>query len=128
MTFLMWNLRSLIFDFLSFTEGLITALSMADWEAPPSSRTFVTSVCPNFADRCRGVQSYNNKFKTIFKHKQFLIKSSQTTKLHTTKVFYKEFNCHHHINRSCFETNLFKIKIFWFSSITRLKPDPTRRF
>jgi hypothetical protein len=35
--------------------------------------------------------------KTIFKHKQFPIKSSQTTQLYITKVFYKQFSCHHHI-------------------------------
>ena len=94
-----------------------------------------------------------------------LIKSSQTTQLNTTKVFYKQFSCHHHINKSIFATNLqfnhtiktklqtmllifnffpflkmfkisllepdmknkiifatnlFKINIFWFSSITQL--------
>jgi hypothetical protein len=43
------------FDCVSFTEGLITSLSTADGEAPASSRIFVTSVCPHFADRCRGV-------------------------------------------------------------------------
>jgi hypothetical protein len=42
----------------------------------------------------------NNKFKTIFKHKQFLIKSSQTTQLYTTKVFYYKFSCHHHITNN----------------------------
>jgi hypothetical protein len=40
----------------------------------------------------------------LFK-KQFLIKSSQTTQLYTTKVFYKQFSCHHHIKKSFFEGN-----------------------
>jgi hypothetical protein len=47
----------LIFDCLSFTEGLITSLSTADGEAPASSKTIVTSVRPHFADRCRGACS-----------------------------------------------------------------------
>jgi hypothetical protein len=49
-------LKSLIFDCISFTEGLITCLLTADSEAPASTRTFVTSVFPSCADRCRGVQ------------------------------------------------------------------------
>ena len=55
MTFLMCHLKSLIFDCISFTEGLITSLSPADSEAPASHRTFVTSVCPLHAALCRGV-------------------------------------------------------------------------
>jgi hypothetical protein len=57
-------------------------------------------VCPHCADRCRGVMSYNNKYKTLFKRKQFLIKSSQTTQLYTTEVFYKQFSYHHHIRNN----------------------------
>ena len=56
MTFLMCHLKSLIFDCLSFTEGLITGLFTADSEAPASIRTFVTSVYPFSAAQCRGVQ------------------------------------------------------------------------
>ena len=56
MTFLMCHLKSLIFDCLSFTEGLITGLFTADSEAPASIRTFVTSVYPFTAAKCRGVQ------------------------------------------------------------------------
>ena len=52
----MCHLKSLIFDCISFTECLITRLSTADSEAPASSRTFVTSVYPFSAARCRGVQ------------------------------------------------------------------------
>jgi hypothetical protein len=52
----MFHLKSLIFDCISFTEGLITSLFTADSEAPASTRTFVTSVFPSFADRCRGVE------------------------------------------------------------------------
>ena len=51
----MCHLKSLIFDCISFTEGLITSLSTADSEAPASSRTFITSVCPPHAAWCRGV-------------------------------------------------------------------------
>jgi hypothetical protein len=83
----MCHLKSLIFDCISFTECLITHMSTADSEAPASNRTFVTPVCPSSAAWCRGVWPLNNKYKTIFKHKQFLIKSSQTTQLYTTKVF-----------------------------------------
>jgi hypothetical protein len=46
---------SLIFDCISFTEGLITLLSTADSEAPASTRTFVTFVFPHCAAMCRGV-------------------------------------------------------------------------
>jgi hypothetical protein len=55
MTFLMCHLKSLIFDCISFTEGLITSLSTADSEAPASNRTFVTSVFTPNAAVCRGV-------------------------------------------------------------------------
>jgi hypothetical protein len=51
----MCHLKSLIFDCISFTEGLITYLSTADTEAPASNRTFVTSVFPFTAAWCRGV-------------------------------------------------------------------------
>ena len=51
----MCHLKSLIFDCISFTEGLITSLSTADSEAPASTRTFVTSVFPLSAALCRGV-------------------------------------------------------------------------
>ena len=98
MTFLMCHLKSLIFDCLSFTEGLITFLSTADSEAPASTRNFISSVFPNPAALCRGVMPLSNKYKTIFKHKQFLINSSQTTQLYTTRVFYKLFSCHHYIS------------------------------
>ena len=53
----MCHLKSLIFDCIRFTEGLITLLSTADSEAPASNRTFVTSVFPSSAARCRGVLS-----------------------------------------------------------------------
>jgi hypothetical protein len=124
----MCHLKSLIFDCISFTEGLITSLSTADSEAPASNRTFVNSVFPPHAAVCRGVLPSNNQYKTIFNHKQFLIKSSQTTQLYTTKVFYKQFSCHHHIKKSFFVTNLVKINIFGFSSITRLEQDLIRCF
>jgi hypothetical protein len=51
----MCHLKSLIFDCISFTECLITQMSTADSEAPASNRTFVTSVSPLSAARCRGV-------------------------------------------------------------------------
>ena len=51
----MCHLKSLIFDCISSIECLITWLSTADSEAPASNRTFVTSVYPPSAARCRGV-------------------------------------------------------------------------
>jgi hypothetical protein len=51
----------------------------------------------------------------------FVIKSSQTTQLYITKVINKDFSCHHNIKITLLATNLFKINILWFSSITRLK-------
>jgi hypothetical protein len=59
-------------------------------------------------------------------NRHLVIKSSQTTQLYFRKVIYKHFSCHHHIKHN-FVTNLFKINIFWFSSILRLNQDPTRR-
>jgi hypothetical protein len=59
------------------------------------------------------VKLIQSNIKTIFKHKQFLIKSSQTTQHYTTKVFYKQFSCHSSSHKkSFFVTNLFKINIF----------------
>jgi hypothetical protein len=55
MTFLIRQLKGLIFDCLSFTEGLITCLPTVESEAPASSNTFVTSVWPFDAARSRGV-------------------------------------------------------------------------
>ena len=78
----MCHLKSLVFDCISFTECLITCLSTADSEDPASNRTLVTSVFPSMLP-CVEVSCP----KTKFKHKQFLIKSSQTTQLYTTKVF-----------------------------------------
>ena len=51
----MCHLKSLIFDCISFTEGLITLLFTADSKAPAFTKTFVTSVCPSTAALCRGV-------------------------------------------------------------------------
>ena len=51
----MCHLKSLIFDCISFTEGLITWFSTADSEVPASNRTLVTTVFPFHAARCRGV-------------------------------------------------------------------------
>ena len=111
----MCHLKSLIINCLSFTECLITSMSRADTGAPASTRTFVTSVFPSSAARCRGVLPYNNKYKTIFKHKQFLIKSSQTTQLYITKIFYKQFSCHHHI-KNHFSSQIF-LKLTFSDSV-----------
>ena len=40
------HLKSLIFDSLSFTEGLITTLSTIDGEAPAFNRRSTNSVLP----------------------------------------------------------------------------------
>jgi hypothetical protein len=55
MTFLIRHLNGLIFDCLSFTEGLITSVFTVDSEAPASSNTSVTSMWPSRAAWCRGV-------------------------------------------------------------------------
>ena len=128
MTFLMCHLKSLIFDCISFTEGLITILSTADSEALASIRTLVTSLFPFHAARCRGVCP-----KTI-NIKQFLNTNNFSSNLHKQhnfilqKYFYKQFSCHHHIKKSFFVTNLVKINIFGFSPITRLEQDLIRCF
>ena len=41
--------KSLIFDCLNFTEGLITSLSTTDREAPDFNRRSTTSVLPSSA-------------------------------------------------------------------------------
>ena len=43
------HLKSLIFDCLNFTEGLITSLSTTHREAPAFSRRSTTSVLPSSA-------------------------------------------------------------------------------
>ena len=53
----MCHLKSLIFDCISFTEGLITSSSTADSEAPASTKTFATAVFPSCAALCRSVLS-----------------------------------------------------------------------
>jgi hypothetical protein len=47
----MSHLKSLIFDCLSFTEGLITLLLTTDREAPALNRRSTTSVVPPSADK-----------------------------------------------------------------------------
>ena len=61
------HLKSLIFDCLSFTEGLITSSSTTDREAPAFKRRSTTSVLPTSAALWRGVSPCYNKYQTIFK-------------------------------------------------------------
>ena len=68
------HLKSLIFDSLSFSEGLITSLSTTDGEAPAFNRMSTTIISPISTAEWRGVLPLNNKYKTIFKNKQFLSK------------------------------------------------------
>jgi hypothetical protein len=49
------HLKSLIFDYLSFAEGLITALSTTDSEAPAFNRMSTNSVLSIHAAKWRGV-------------------------------------------------------------------------
>ena len=72
------------------------------------------------------IREYLNTKKFSVNNRHFVVKSSQLTQLYITKVFYKQFSCHHHIANN-FLINPFKINIFWFSSITRLKQNPSRR-
>ena len=97
-----------------------TILSSADSEAPASTRTFVTSVFPPVLT---GVEVSSPKTINI---KQYLNTNNFSSNLHKQhnvilqKYFYKQFSCHHHIRKSFFVTNLVKINIFGFSSITQL--------
>ena len=59
-----------------------------------------------------------NNFSVNNKH--FVIKSSQSTQLYITNVFYKQFSCRGYIKISFFVRYFDKINIFWCSSITRL--------
>ena len=43
------------------------------------------------------ITQYLNTNNFLLNNRHFIIKSSQTTQLYTTKVFYKQFSCHHHI-------------------------------
>jgi hypothetical protein len=52
---MMRYLNSLIFECLSFTEGLITSLFSTDREAPDFNRRSTTSVLPSHAAKWRGV-------------------------------------------------------------------------
>jgi hypothetical protein len=49
------HLKSLIFDYLSFTDCLITALSTTNGDAPDFNRRSTNSVLPVFAAVWRGV-------------------------------------------------------------------------
>ena len=49
------HLKSLIFDSLSFTEGLITSLSTTDGEAPAFNRMSTNSVSQYSDAKWRGV-------------------------------------------------------------------------
>jgi hypothetical protein len=49
------HLKSLIFDSLSFSEGLITSLSTTDGEAPAFNRMSTISVSQFFTAEWRGV-------------------------------------------------------------------------
>ena len=68
------QLKSLIFDCLSFTEGLTTSMFGTDGEAPFFNRSSATSALPYIAAVWRGCSPSNNKYKTICKQKQFLSK------------------------------------------------------
>jgi hypothetical protein len=52
-------LKSLIFECLSFTEGLIILLVITDSEAPDFNRRSMTSVLPSRAARWRGAETEN---------------------------------------------------------------------
>jgi hypothetical protein len=68
------HLKRLIFDSPSFTEGLITCLFTTDGEAPDFNRETTPSALLFVAAWWRGVLYLNNKYKTIFKYKQFINK------------------------------------------------------
>jgi len=46
------------------------------------------------------------RFNSMTRLRHFVIKSSQTTQLFTTKVFCKQSSCHHRITKSFFVANL----------------------
>ena len=120
----MCHLKSLIFDCISFTECLITSLSTADSEAPASNRTFVTSVCPSVLP---GVEVSCPKTINI---KQYLNTNNFSSNLHKQHNFIlQKYFINNSVvishKKSFFVTNLVKINIFSFSSITRLKSHPT---
>jgi hypothetical protein len=43
------------------------------------------------------ITQYLNTNNFSVNNRHFVIKSSQTTQLYITNVFYKQFSCHHHI-------------------------------
>jgi hypothetical protein len=89
------HLKNLIFDSLSFTEGLITSLSTTDGEAPAFNRMSANSVWPFPAAKWSGVWPYPINIKQYLKtnnfsvnHRHIVIKSSQATRLYITQVFF----------------------------------------
>jgi hypothetical protein len=128
MTFLVCHLKSLIFDCISFTEGLITLLSQQTVRPLPPLEP-LSHLC--FHSMLPGVEVSCPKTINI---KQFLNTNNFSSNLHKQhnfilqKYFYKQFSCHHHIKKSFFVTNLVKINIFGFSPITRLEQDLIRCF
>ena len=106
MTFLIHHLNGLIFDCLSFTEGLITCLPTVESEAPASSKTFVTSLWPFDAARVEvahpktiNIKQYLSTDNFSVNNRHVVIKFSQATQLYITKVLNKHFSCHHHIKK-----------------------------
>ena len=55
------------------------------------------------------IKQYVSGNNFVVDNRYFVIKSSHTTQLYITKVFDKQFSCHHYIKRSFFATNLDKI-------------------
>jgi hypothetical protein len=61
------HLKSLIFDSLNFSEGLITSLSTTDGEAPAFNRMSTNSVSPFHAAKWRGVWPLTINIKQYLK-------------------------------------------------------------
>ena len=119
----MCHLKSLIFDCISFTEGLLphcpqqtvrplpSIEPLSPWGLPSMLQCVEVS-CPKTIN-IKQYLNTNNFSSNLHKQHNFILQ----------KYFNKQFSCHHHIKKSFFITNLVKINIFGFSPITRLEQD-----
>ena len=73
-----------------------------------SFQTLLTGV-EVFCPKTINIKQYLNTSNYSENTTHFVIKSSQTIQLYIIKVLYKQFRCYHHINKSFFVANLFKL-------------------
>ena len=116
-------MKGLIFDCPLWTERPLPPVTPLSHLCGPTMLPGVEVSCPKTIN----IKQYLSTNNFSVNNRHFVNTPSHLTQLYTTKVIYKQFSCHHHIHKSFFVINLFKINNLWFSSITLLKQDPKRR-